>query len=230
MATLLVLAATLLAACGAGQPTATPEAASASESYVSAHLPTSYEGALGVSGQLALGTMKLENTADAVSTEQAATLLPLWQALRSEALQDVDEMNAVLRQIESTMDARQLEAIAAMQLTREDLLAWTQEQGLSLGSGEVPGPLGEGQVSPEARATRQAQSGGQAPAAEAMATLRARIESMSDEERQALRATAQAGGQALGARGAAGRFLAAAGELRAVYNPLIEMLTARAAQ
>ena len=47
------------------------------------------------------------------------------------------------------MTSGQLAAIAAMQLTREDLGAWAQEQGVSLG------------FSPEALATRQAEGGGQ---------------------------------------------------------------------
>jgi hypothetical protein len=136
----------------------------------------------------------------------------------------------VLKQIESTMDSQQLQVIAAMQLTREDLLAWMESQGISPGFGAGQGQGGQGQVSPEARATRQAQSGGRAPDPEAMATLRAQFENMSEEDRQALRATAQASGQGFGGRGGTGGSIAAAGELRSVYGPLIELLTARAAE
>jgi len=73
--------------------------------------------------------------------------------------------------IEAQMTPAQLEAIAAVQLTPDDLRTWAQDQGLNMG-------LGGGQgVSPEAQATRQAQ-----------------FEGMSEEQRAALRAITQAGG------------------------------------
>ena len=93
--------------------------------------------------------------------------------------------------------------------------------------GGFPGAGGDQEVSPEVRATRQAEFGGGDIPPE-MATRRAEFESMSDEEREAFRATAQAGGGFLGGPGGgAGR---GAGQFRILLNPLIELLTQRAAE
>lgn len=56
-----------------------------------------------------------------------------------------------------------------------------------------------------------------------MATLRAQFEDMSEEEREAMRATAQAGGGLPG-----GRAAAAAVRVGVLIRPLIELLTERA--
>jgi hypothetical protein len=167
-----------------------------------------------------LGTLRLEGTENAVTPEQAAALLPLWQALRGGVTAQA-EVNAVLKQIEGTMTQEQLEAIAAMQLTQDDLGAWVEEQGLGLGPG--PGQGGGGQeMSPDAQATRQAQfAGGEMPPE--MATRRAQFESMSEEDRAALRAAAEAGG--MPARAGAG-----SRQFPILLNPLLELLEARAGE
>jgi hypothetical protein len=59
------------------------------------------------------------------------------------------------------------------------------------------------------------------------ATRRAEMENMSDEEREALRATAQAGGMSGGPGGRAG---AGPGQFIILLDPLIELLTQRAAE
>ncbi|MCR4406995.1 MAG: hypothetical protein NUW24_08740 [Anaerolineae bacterium] len=208
-----------LAGCSRGQ--ATPANTSSSQSYTSAYLNTSYPNALDVSSQLALGTIQLEGTENAVTPEQAKTLLPLWQALQGGVTAQA-EINAVLKQIEKTMTQEQLQAIAAMQLTQEDLQAWMQKQGLQMPGG--PGWAG-GPPTPGAMATRPAWSGeGEMPPE--MATRRAEFENMSEEERAAMRATAEASGgipgRSGGVRGAGG------GQLRILLNPLIELLKTRA--
>jgi hypothetical protein len=231
IAAVLALLAALVAGCGASQPTPTPEVAAGDETYVSANLDASYESALGVSAQLALGILRLEETANAVTVGQAGTLLPLWQALRGGSLQSEEETDAVLKQIENAMSGEQLEAIAAMRLTLDDLRAWAEGQGLTLQAGEGQGPLGQGgQLSPEARATRQAQSGGQGPDPEAVGTMRAQFENISDEQREAMRATAQAGGGMPGFRGGARGFDGGQPMTRIVLGPLVDLLTARAAE
>ncbi len=223
----LVLVAAVLSACGGTQ--ATPTAETVSTGYTSDVLDTDYEGALDAGGQLALGTIQLEDTEHAVTPEQAKTLLPLWQALQGGVTVQV-EMEAVLRQIEGTMTAGQLEAITAMQLTQEDIRTWMEQQGLNMGGGQ--GVRGEGQdVSPEVQATRQAQFGGGEMPPD-MATRRAEMENMSDEERQALRETAQAGGGAPGRAGAGapGEAMGGAGQIRFLLGPLVELLNQRAAE
>lgn len=224
---MLLLAAGALAGCGGGQATTAGEGA---ETYTSEVLVTDYEGALDASGQLALGTLKLEETGNAVTPAQAATLLPLWQALRGGVTAPA-EVNAVLAQIEGTMTPQQLLTIAEMQLTQEDLQAWMQENDIRPGgvfSGTMPGPQG----TPGPRGTPPAGFGGGLPGSGTMspemATRRAEFENMSDAEREALRATMEAGGGIPGGRG--GGFRGGGGQFMIVLNPLIELLTQRAAE
>ena len=140
---LMVALVVVLVGCGSGQ--ATPASGGGEAGYTSAVLDTAYDGALDVSDQLALGTILLEETGDAVTSEQATALLPLWQAVQGGVLQGDAELNGVLAQVERTMTAEQLAAIAGMQLTQEDLQAWMQEQGSGMGGG--PMADGGGQVS-----------------------------------------------------------------------------------
>lgn len=156
---LLLVLALALSACS-GQATPAP-ALSSAESYVSPNLDTSYEGALSARNLLTLGTLELDSTPDAVTVEQAETLLPLWQALlgtqKSGAAAQA-EVNALLEQIEGSLTSEQLAAINALQLTQADMQAWAAANGVTLGSGG--GQPGQGQgLTPEERATRQAAEG-----------------------------------------------------------------------
>lgn len=106
-------------------------------------LTTAYDDALSLEGQLALGTMALEETALAVDETQAAALLPLWQAfgtLTSSGTAAQVELDAVAAQIVQTMTAAQLAAIGDMQLTNQIMAERIAEGGLSVGRG-----LGMGQ-------------------------------------------------------------------------------------
>jgi hypothetical protein len=221
----------VLTGCNRGQ--ATSANTGSSESYTSAYLGTSYSNALPVNSQLALGTLQLEGTEHAVTPEQAKTLLPLWQALQGGVTAQT-EINAVMKQIEGTMTQEQLTAIAAMQLTQEDLQTWMEEQGL-----QMPGGPGEGggQQGLPPEATRQ--PGGFGPpgdlSQEEQEAMRATAEAgglgprgdLSQEEQEAMRATAEAGG--MPAR-AGGRANAGSGQLIILLNPLIELLETRAGE
>ena len=231
----LTLSVALLAACGGSEPTQAVEEV-VSSSYTSEVLDTSYDGALSVSNQLMLGTLLLEETEHAVTPDQAKTLLPLWQALQGGGVTIQKEIDAVLKQIEAAMTSEQLQAIAAMQLTLEDLQAWMEEQGMG-GGAPGAGPGGGGDMSDEereaARATAQASgSGGMPPGGgempPEMATRRAEFESMTDEEREAARATMQAGGGFPGG-GPGGAPGGAPGGRQANFllRPLIELLEER---
>ncbi len=104
-------------------------------------LNVDYENALGLQLQLSIGTFNLEETDLAVDTAQAADLLPLWQVLKSlneSGSAAPEEIDALIVQIEETMTPEQIEAIAAMKLTREDMGVVMQEYGLTMGDGEVP--------------------------------------------------------------------------------------------
>ena len=211
----LILVVGVLAGCGGEQATPAPADEGGGETYTSAVLDASYPGALSVGSQLALGTIQLEETENSVTPEQATALLPLWQALQGGVTAQA-EVDAVLKQIEGTMTPEQLEAIAAKQLTQDDL------RGLGISPGGGSGQ----ELSPDERATRQAERGGGEMPPE-VATRRAEMENMSDEEREALRATAQAGGMPGGPGGRAG---AGPGQFIILLDPLIELLTQRAAE
>jgi hypothetical protein len=79
-----------------------------------------------VSMQLALGTLKLEETGLAVTSEQAEILLPLWKAARALSQSDNvagEELDAVFNQIQEAMTSEQLEVIKEMELTMQDMQA-----------------------------------------------------------------------------------------------------------
>jgi len=158
----LILSALLIASCGADS--ATPVAG---DTYTSANLPADYENALPLRNQLAIGTTKLDGTVQAVTSEQAKQLLPLYQALRGTSTSggaSQEEISALLSQIESAMTVEQISAIRDMKLTFTDMQTWATENGITLGSGSGQPGSGMG-LSPEARATKQAAEGmtGQTP-------------------------------------------------------------------
>ncbi len=225
-----ILVLLILSGCG-GEVTPTP--ASLAEAYVSTNLDTSYEGALPASTQLLLGTMMLEGTTNAVTPEEARTLLPLWQALQSGAAQGAAEVNAVLGQIERAMTAEQLQAIAALQLTSEDLSAWAQERGMDMGQrpggpGGTPGAGPWGTPGAWPRGTPGPGGPGGFGDPQARETMRAGFDAMSEEERAQLMATMQAGGVPGGFGGRTGQVRIETGQFRFLLPPLIELLTQRA--
>lgn len=152
----LLVSALLIASCGANAVASTN-----GDVYISSNLATDYENALPIRNQLAIGTMKLDGTAQAVTPDQAKALLPLYQALRGTSTSgggSQEEVSALLSQIESAMTAEQLSAISEMKLTFADMQTWATENGITLGqNGGQPGS-GMG-LSAEARATKQAAEG-----------------------------------------------------------------------
>ena len=245
----IAMALVLVAAScsGFGAPTAssgaTPAAASAGGTvdYTSAALPAAYENALPASTQLALGILRLEGTPQAVTPVQAKTLLPLWQAFQGSALQNQTEQNAVLKQIEGTLTAEQAKAISAMQLTNDDMRTWMEEHGMRPGPPGTPGPGGRGgesgNMTEEQRAAFRAtvEAGGGPPD----------FGNMTEEQRAAFRATVEAGGGQFFQRGQGGQGPAPRGTpgvggsgrqfrffapYRIFVGPLVELLTARAAE
>lgn len=112
----------LLTACSGTAANPTASASAAHEA-----LNESYQNALSIEQQLALGTLKLEGSATPIDSQTASELLPLWKAVRSLSTDDTTselEMQALYCQIEETLSDEQVQAIAAMQLTTAD---WSQE-------------------------------------------------------------------------------------------------------
>ncbi len=131
---LLVLA--LLAACSGPAALAGKSVPAGNPDQVRLH--EDYNDALSIQGQLAAGTLLLENTPEAVDETLAAELLPLWQAVQSLVNSDTAapaEINAVLNQIQDTMAPEQVAAIAAMSLTSDSLATMAEEGDLAFGFG-----------------------------------------------------------------------------------------------
>ena len=134
--TLLVLLifTLLMTACGANASNAGGPASGGSGN------PTG--GELSPSVQVAIGTLKLDETANAVTADQAQELLPLWETLQVLSESDTaarQEKDALVEQIQQTMTAEQRQAITAMNLTRADMISILQEQGLATGGGPTGG-------------------------------------------------------------------------------------------
>ena len=148
-----------LSACSSAPAPAAPT--TNQDTYTSTALDTSHEGALSARNQLALGTLQLDGTPNAIAPEQARTLLTLWQALRGTTQSGASapaEVNALLGQIEGALTADQLAAIKTLKLTQTAFQQWATANGVTIGTGG--GQPGSGQsLSPEARATRQAAEG-----------------------------------------------------------------------
>jgi hypothetical protein len=107
--------------------------------------------------KLAIGTLKLEGTPQAITKDQAAALLPLWQALKSLSTSNntaEEEIKALYTQIEESMTPEQVKAIQALTWTEEDMTALREKYGIQ-GGGNFTG--GGPTLSADQRATRQAQ-------------------------------------------------------------------------
>lgn len=117
------------------------EDTTAQTSLTSEYLTTEYDDAASLRNQLAYGTLKLADTPQAVTPEQAQTLLPLWQAIVSlggDSATADEELTAVQDQIVQTLNPEQMQAIAAMQITNAELSIFYSEYGVSLPT-PVPG-------------------------------------------------------------------------------------------
>ena len=168
----------VLAGCQKAEPT--PVAADVG----GAGSATGGPGGMGGVNGLALGTLKLEDTADALTAAQAGELLPLWQIIEGGSLQGDAETEAVLKQIEGRMTEAQLAAIEGMELTWQDIGDWMQEQGIEMparpegqqgggGAFQTPGGVSEDEraklreefqnMTQEQRATRMAEMGVERP-------------------------------------------------------------------
>ena len=238
MLTTLILAVILAAGCSSNAAS-TPEAQDAAAG-----------DALPAETQLALGTLMLEDTDQAIAAGQASQLLPVWQALRSVLASQNPaqaEIDALLKQVEKTLAPEQVTAIRDMQLTQSSLLEWARDNGLQFGGppgteGGVPG----GPFSAELRATIQA--GGELPP-EVQATIEARRaqggfgprggQAGDGEFTPELRATLQAGGEippemraTFQARGGPGGFgaIRGGGTSLALIDRVIALLETRAGQ
>ena len=213
---ILTALAVLVTACGGGsaaQPAAavvpaagiatqgTPAAAAGQPPLADAGLSDAYDDALSIRNQLAFGTLQLEGTADAVTPAQAAQLLPLWQALTvlgTSSTSAPEEIAAVQNQISAAMTPAQIAAIAQMRLTNSALQAYYVEIGVSEAKTPEPG------VTPQGVSMRD----------------------VPPEQRESVRATAQALGTPVGSGGGG----AGSAKRNALLDNVVQLLSERAGQ
>jgi hypothetical protein len=92
------------------------------------------QAALSPMVQNIVGLFRLEDTDLAVDTTQAKTLLPLWQAYRSLLESDTTaaaELEAIQTQISQALTDEQHDAIAALNLSPEDMSSLMDELGVT---------------------------------------------------------------------------------------------------
>lgn len=155
--TILIVSVLLLAACAPAAET-TPAAPT---SIAGEYLTIEYADAANLRSQLAFGIMQLDGTPNAVTPEQAKTLIPFWQAviaLSGDSTTASEELTAVQDQIVATLTAEQLQSVATMQITNADLSAFYAEYGIALptpipGVTKVPGS-GSGKTEEEKAAAQ----------------------------------------------------------------------------
>ncbi|HQE91388.1 MAG TPA: hypothetical protein PLH19_03020 [Anaerolineae bacterium] len=224
----LIIGVLLLSGCQKAQTTQTPDSGATSAPAAEGQSDSAPNPELDNVSRLTLGTFQLEGSDNAVTPEQAAKLLPLWKLVQGGTLKSDAETNAVVQQIEAQMTEAQLAAIDALNLTRDDMTTWMQEQGI-----EMPGPdgaPGDGQGAP----------GGMPDMTdEERAQMRERFENMTEEERAT--AMAESGfqppdgnGQSPAGNGqppaGGGPGMSGRGGGNILLEPLIKLLTERAAQ
>lgn len=149
MGVLVLLAAGLLGGCSTAQ-SATPANAEQLSPVM----------------QVAIGTLKLEGTDQAVDAAQAAKLLPLWKAARSLGKSDTTaaaESNGLVKQIQQTMTSAQMQAIQNMGLSMQNLPSLAQELGIEIGPAGMAGSPPAATVSGSSGAGGGMPSGGMPP-------------------------------------------------------------------
>jgi hypothetical protein len=88
---------------------------------------------LPVESKLAIGILKLEGTDQAVDSQEAKDLLPLFMALKTLSTNNntaPEEITALNKQIKSTMKADQVSAVEKMTFTSSDIRTLMTEKGV----------------------------------------------------------------------------------------------------
>jgi len=101
--------------------------------------------------QLAVGILKLDGTPQAITSDQAKQLIPLWQVYKDLSSSDTSsqqEVDALVTQIQETLTAEQNKAITDMNLTRQDVFDTLQQLGISFGGGRQGGASANGTQTP----------------------------------------------------------------------------------
>jgi len=135
---ILILFALTLTACGASSAQAANPAGNTNGNGGGGN--GNFSGTptpLPLASELVIGTFKLEGTANAVTADEAAKLIPLWQVykdLSASTSAAQAEIDALATQIQGTMTPEQVKAITDLKLTRQDEFKTMQDLGISFGN------------------------------------------------------------------------------------------------
>ncbi len=133
LGTTIILLALLLAACGSSPASTASGSSNFSRNSSSAANRPPSETMI-----LAVGTIKLDGTPQAVNAAEAAKLIPLWQLmnqLNASSSTAPQEITAVVNAIQSTMTPDQTQAIQNMQISQRDIFTVLQQTGGFQGGG-----------------------------------------------------------------------------------------------
>ena len=92
-----------------------------------------YENALSPALQLVVGTLMLEETDLALDAEMATTLIPYWKLYTTLTESDstaLEELDALVNEIEGLMTTEQINYIVGLELTQESMLTIIEELGI----------------------------------------------------------------------------------------------------
>jgi hypothetical protein len=189
--TLLSIFALVLTACGASAGSTQSNSSSSNGSSSDTGSSTGSSNPAPVSGtpasgpsalQLAAGMLKLDGTSNAVTAQQAAQLLPLWQSLQQIESTPVaqgtpqvqgtgtpggrfnsammQQMNTQITSIQNAMTPAQIQAITAMNLSMQDIFTVFQQAGITMtGPGQGGGFRQNGGTFTPPQGTPRAYSG-----------------------------------------------------------------------
>ena len=149
-----------------------PASEAAPTSAASASIDITFADAANLRSQLAFGILKLDGAPNKITSEQAKTLLPLWQAMLALSGDDTtasEELTAVQDQIVGVLTPAQIQAVAAMKITNTELNDYYLKLGVV-----IPTPMPGVTKVPGAK------------------------QNMSDEDKLATRTAAEATGQTTG--------------------------------
>jgi hypothetical protein len=114
--------------------------------------------------KLAIGTLKLEGTPNAVTPAEAKTLLPLWQAVKvlpSQTTTAPEEVTALYQQIQDSMTPQQVQAIKDLTMSGTDMRALMTSLGIQPTFGGAGGAgLSQSQIATRTAARASGGGGG----------------------------------------------------------------------
>ncbi len=129
-------------------------------------LSTDFENAAPIQAQLIIGIYQLENTALAITKEQANVLYTQFLSLQTSMTNQTltgEEINSLVLQQVAALSAEQIQAITDLQITQEIVMTTIQQLGFEVGGrggGEGSGQRGGGGTPPTDGSGQPPQQGG----------------------------------------------------------------------